>query len=217
LARQLRLRLVADEDESDVPRNLHNIIVSIHAIATFQALHDYLRPRVAGLLNSSSRLSGMLAALAASASASRSGVGDTQPTKPSPTPPAESSSSASGSAPTVVRRRSQRLSAKNAGSPASTAVPDPELPTATGAMAATSGMTASALGSAAGIAATPSDTIVDSGLEAEFTDDEIDADVFDDEIDPDNSVSDKTVTLSVVEGQSYIGLIVTPKSRSDFL
>ena len=51
LARQLRLRLVA-VDDSDIPRNLHNIVVSIHAIATFQALHDYLRPRVAGLLNS---------------------------------------------------------------------------------------------------------------------------------------------------------------------
>jgi E3 ubiquitin-protein ligase TRIP12 len=51
---------------------------------------------------------------------------------------------------------------------------------------------------------TPSDTVVDTGLEAEFTDDEIDADMFDDEVDPDNSVSDKTVALSVVEGQSYI-------------
>ena len=49
LARQLRLRLVAGED-SDIPKNLHNIVVSIHAIATFQALHDYLRPRVAGLM-----------------------------------------------------------------------------------------------------------------------------------------------------------------------
>ncbi|KAF8160476.1 hypothetical protein K438DRAFT_309781 [Mycena galopus ATCC 62051] len=53
LTRQLRLHLVAG-DESDVPRNLHNIVVSIHAIATFQALHDYLRPRVAGLLGSGS-------------------------------------------------------------------------------------------------------------------------------------------------------------------
>jgi E3 ubiquitin-protein ligase TRIP12 len=59
-----RLRLVAG-DNSDIPRNLHNIVVSIHPIVTFQALHDYLRPRVAGLL-SSSRLSGMFAALAAS-------------------------------------------------------------------------------------------------------------------------------------------------------
>ena len=36
LARQLRLRLIS-EDDSGVPRNLHNVVVSIHAIATFQA------------------------------------------------------------------------------------------------------------------------------------------------------------------------------------
>ncbi|KAF7317176.1 Ubiquitin-protein ligase [Mycena chlorophos] len=58
-----QLRLVAD-DQADIPRNLHNIVVSIHAIATFQAPHDYLRARVAGLLGTGSRLSGMLAALA---------------------------------------------------------------------------------------------------------------------------------------------------------
>jgi E3 ubiquitin-protein ligase TRIP12 len=206
LARQLRLRLVASEDESDVPRNLHNIIVSIHAIATFQALHDYLRPRVAGLLNSGSRLSGMLAALAASASTSRSGLGDAQVAKPSAVP-SESSSSASvsGTAPTVVRRRSQRLSAKNASSPTGGSVPNIDLPVATSAMAGTSEMTVSTPGAApSAMETTPSDTVVDTGLEAEFTDDEIDADMFDDEVDPDNSVSDKTVTLSVVEGQLCI-------------
>ena len=48
LARQLCLRLV----DSDIPRNLSNIVVSIHVIATFQALHDYLRPRISGLLSS---------------------------------------------------------------------------------------------------------------------------------------------------------------------
>lgn len=200
LARQLRLRLVASEDESDVPRNLHNIIVSIHAIATFQALHDYLRPRVAGLLNSGSRLSGMLAALAASSSTSRSGVSDVQTAKLSGVPPAETSSSASisSSVPTVVRRRSQRLSAKNASPPASGAVPSADSPAVTSTMAGTSEII-----STPGVVPsenTPSDTVVDTGLEAEFTDDEIDADMFDDEVDPDNSVSDKTVTLSVVEG-----------------
>ncbi|KAI6113129.1 hypothetical protein F5141DRAFT_1188308 [Pisolithus sp. B1] len=64
LARQLRLRLVTDDD-SDIPRSLQNMVVSIHAIATFQALNDYLRPRVAGILPNG-RLSNMLAALAAS-------------------------------------------------------------------------------------------------------------------------------------------------------
>ena len=45
LAKQLRLRLVAD-DESGIPRPYRNIMVSIHAIATFKALDDYLRPRI---------------------------------------------------------------------------------------------------------------------------------------------------------------------------
>ncbi|KAI1100613.1 HECT-domain-containing protein [Jackrogersella minutella] len=45
LAKQIRLRLVADED-SDIPRSLRSINVHIHAIATFKALDDWLRPRI---------------------------------------------------------------------------------------------------------------------------------------------------------------------------
>ncbi|KAF5662075.1 e3 ubiquitin ligase TRIP12 [Fusarium heterosporum] len=45
LGKQIRLRLVAD-DESDIPRPYRNIMVSIHAIATFKSLDDYLRPRI---------------------------------------------------------------------------------------------------------------------------------------------------------------------------
>ncbi|KAJ7625532.1 hypothetical protein FB45DRAFT_921679 [Roridomyces roridus] len=183
-----RLRLVAG-DESDVPRNLHNIVVSIHAIATFQALHDYLRPRVAGLLGGGSRLSGMLAALAASGFTGRTTGEDTlsQPPIPPPTLAAESSSagpSTSGS--TVTRRRSQRLSVKNA------------------AQVAEASATSSADAPVAGPSTEPgpAGSIVDSEMAADFTDDEeIDAEVFDDEVDPDTSISDKTVTLSVAEGQ----------------
>lgn len=106
LARQLRLRLVATED-ADVPKSLSNIVVSIHAIATFQALHDYLRPRVAGILPSGSRLSGMLAALAASA------LGPPTSSRGLPTPPAPNpTSTESGS---ISRRRSLRLKEKKAG------------------------------------------------------------------------------------------------------
>lgn len=79
LARQLKIRLVA-ADEAGMPKSLANVIVSIHAIATFQALNDYLRPRVMSALaaeersrgsplaspgTASSRLSGVLAAFAA--------------------------------------------------------------------------------------------------------------------------------------------------------
>ncbi|KAH6647608.1 hypothetical protein BKA67DRAFT_662382 [Truncatella angustata] len=45
LAKQIRLKLVADES-SDIPREYRGIMVSIHAIATFKALDDYLRPRI---------------------------------------------------------------------------------------------------------------------------------------------------------------------------
>ncbi|KAJ7432611.1 hypothetical protein B0H11DRAFT_2379166 [Mycena galericulata] len=90
------------------------------AFATFQAPHDYLRPRVAGLLGSGSRLSGMLAALAASGftgSPSRTPAEEAPPQPPiaPPAPAAESSSAgASASGSTITRRRSQRLSTKNA-------------------------------------------------------------------------------------------------------
>ena len=114
LARQLRLRLVATED-ADVPKSLSNIVVSIHAIATFQALHDYLRPRVAGILPSGSRLSGMLAALAASALAPPSSSRGL-PTPPVPNP--ESTDPAS-----ISRRRSLRLKEKKAGAADATAEP----------------------------------------------------------------------------------------------
>ncbi|KAF9473201.1 hypothetical protein BDN70DRAFT_966488 [Pholiota conissans] len=63
--RQLRLCLVSGNDSS-ILQNSRNKAVPIYAIATFQALHDYLRPPVAGLLSNCSRLSGIFAALPAS-------------------------------------------------------------------------------------------------------------------------------------------------------
>jgi len=45
LGKQIRLRLVAD-DESEIPKPYRNIMVSIHAIATFKSLEEYLRPRI---------------------------------------------------------------------------------------------------------------------------------------------------------------------------
>jgi E3 ubiquitin-protein ligase TRIP12 len=73
LAKQIRLKLVADDD-SEIPRPYRNIMVSIHAIATFKALDDYLRPRISmsERPRGSKRegLSGALAALAAAGSLS---------------------------------------------------------------------------------------------------------------------------------------------------
>jgi E3 ubiquitin-protein ligase TRIP12 len=45
LAKQLRLKLVAGDDD-DMPKSFRNIMVSIHAIATFKSLDDYLKPRI---------------------------------------------------------------------------------------------------------------------------------------------------------------------------
>lgn len=201
-------------DDSDIPKNLHNIVVSIHAIATFQALHDYLRPRVAGLLNGSSRLSGMFAALAASGF-----VGSSKPSGEETSAPVGSSlptqSSAAASSPTVQRRRSQRLakqatstSAENllAGAEGS----DPSSgdavapPSGTGTdVPANNNFTPSLelpLNPMPSAEPAPSDTAVDSELHAEFTDDEeVDAEVFDDEVDHDGRVAEKTITLSVVD------------------
>ncbi|KAG5437641.1 hypothetical protein PCANB_000678 [Pneumocystis canis] len=45
LAKQLRLKLIAEED-SNVPRAYRNFVVSIYSVATFRTLDEYLRPRL---------------------------------------------------------------------------------------------------------------------------------------------------------------------------
>jgi len=73
LAKQLRLKLTADE-ESGIPRAYRNIMVSIHAIATFKSLDDHLRPRIsiadrARPSRSGREIAGMPGAIAAYAAA----------------------------------------------------------------------------------------------------------------------------------------------------
>ncbi|KAI9510528.1 hypothetical protein F5148DRAFT_1274737 [Russula earlei] len=191
LARQLRLRLVAAEG-SDIPKNFNNIVVSIHAIATFQALHDYLRPRVSGLMFSGSRLSGMLAALAGVTS------GGLSSTKPTEQPEASTSA---GPSTTVERRRSQRLSAKNAAA-AGEAASEPPVDEG-----GPSNLSLAALSSSAEppTSAMGEDSFGDNAeFTADFTDDDMEAEVFDDEIEPDSVSADKTVTLSVVDAGSKV-------------
>lgn len=196
LARQLRLRLIAAED-SDVPKALNNIVVSIHAIATFQALHDYLRPRISGLLNSS-RLFAALTGSLSSPSPSRF-----QPPAESSTKPSETTTNDSG----PTRRRSLRLSAKKDAQNAEAGK------TSDNATAPTDPETSK-------VDALPeAGTSHDTHIEADFTDDEVDADVcrslqrivfcqftlfrqvFDEDLDGDRSVVEKTVNLSVADGK----------------
>lgn len=76
LSRQIRLKLNAD-DESNIPPSYRDMIVSIHAIATFKALDDYLRPRI--MLSerpSSGRRRDMLQQLANARMAQLSGAAD---------------------------------------------------------------------------------------------------------------------------------------------
>ncbi|KXN92383.1 Ubiquitin fusion degradation protein 4 [Leucoagaricus sp. SymC.cos] len=196
LARQLRLRLVAAED-SDTPRSLQNIVVSIHAIATFQALHDYLRPRVSGLIGGSSRLSGMLAALAASGFGSPRSEYPIQKLATSSSSNANNASTSGGQ--TVSRRRSQRLAKLAGNSEPSEAQGSKDEDTVMGEPPVASSSSGVKRGDP-----TPSDTLVESELAADFTDDdEVDAEVFDDE-DSDNSVVEKTITVNVVEDGSRI-------------
>lgn len=122
LARQLKLRLMADDD-SDIPRSCSNVVVSIHAIATFQAFNDYLRPRIlaasalaervsgnSGASSGAGRLSGFLAAFAAAAedSAGASGSEQLMSTSLGTTEIPVPSSTKSTDEP--KRRRSSRLS-----------------------------------------------------------------------------------------------------------
>lgn len=147
------------------------MVVSIHAIATFQALNDYLRPRITGMM-SSGRLSNMLAALAASGF----GPGTASRTLPDHEPsqamiaPAVHPPSLSSDVPLppneVRRRRSQRLSVKNGTSGSVGTVSDhASLPTAS---------SASALDS---ISREEEPLVQESGFATEFTDDEVDAEV----------------------------------------
>lgn len=125
LAKQLRLKLVADED-SDIPKNYRNIMVSIHAIATFKALDDYLkprifmseRPRITGTkAERSAGISNALAAFAAAAGLPPSLSGEA----------AGEGTSASNSAapPPKASRSSRRSSGRTASSAAGSATKPP--------------------------------------------------------------------------------------------
>jgi len=120
LGRQLKLRLVA-EDGADVPRSCTNIVVSIHAIATFQAFNDYLRPRIIAATQAAERLAasagssgtpsgrgqGLSNFLAAFAAAG----GDIPETPPNRGGAGGAGTGASGAGEGVATRRSSRLSA----------------------------------------------------------------------------------------------------------
>ncbi|KXX83354.1 Ubiquitin fusion degradation protein 4 [Madurella mycetomatis] len=127
LAKQIRLKLVADDD-SGIPRHYRNIMVSIHAITTFKSLDDYLRPRISlserprGPRGSRDAVSRALAAMASSglpmsAAAARlmeqaalppSGHSSSGPPPPPPPPGASSQASPQPSSSRSARRSKSR-------------------------------------------------------------------------------------------------------------
>ncbi|CEQ41607.1 SPOSA6832_03348, partial [Sporobolomyces salmonicolor] len=141
LGRQLKLRLIAEEG-SDVPRSCSNIVVSIHAIATFQAFNDYLRPRILAAVSQADRmstslpsgsgggtLSSLLAAFAAAAAANnRSSSSSPPPTEPTTSTSNAAASTSKGhpSSPPKEpkRRRSSRLSGKGVEPPEESVAPE---------------------------------------------------------------------------------------------
>lgn len=172
---------------------------------------------MAGLLSGGSHLSGMFAALAASGFA---GIpkppGDD---KAAVSAAAESSSAGASSTSGVQRRRSQRLAKQGT---ESMSVDNLVSGSEEGAAAAVTNAALNALetksplpdptSSTLPAEPAPSETVVESEqLHADFTDDEdeIDADVFEDDVDPDNPMSDKTITLSVVEGMLLLSYFIS--------
>ncbi|KAL8803363.1 MAG: hypothetical protein Q9200_006250 [Gallowayella weberi] len=132
LSKQLRVKLVA-EDDADLPRPYKNMILSIHAIATFKSLDEYLRPRIslAERPRSERHREGVSRSLAAFAAAA--GL-------PSPRPrlaetgdlgnPNVATSSASPSTSTTTRSSRKAPKAKNAPTPVESTPANHATPTA---------------------------------------------------------------------------------------
>ncbi|THH11305.1 hypothetical protein EW145_g739 [Phellinidium pouzarii] len=243
LARQIRLRLISEEG-SEAPRGgSSNIVVSIHAIATFQALNDYLRPRLSGLLSSigGSRFQGMLAALTAgrfppdALLGASSGLPGSSSQLSLPPMPANTNNTLADARP--ERRRSLRLSAKasasslsekantQASSSSEAGAPPSVASTSTVAVAPPGKAISNAREELSGEVA-GSETIInddEDGAVGDFMDADVDAEVFEDDLDDDSDGSaEKTVTLSVapdgskVEAQTPDGTrVATPNPSAD--
>ena len=149
----------------------------------------------------------MFAALAASGFVGSTSKPASEDSSKAANPGAESSAAAAPAA--IQRRRSQRLSAKQAGSssgePATEMNGDSSMlmDASTSAAVAASDASSTLDTVLAPVGPALGNNVIDTGLAADFTDDEedeVDAEVFDDEVDPDTSLSEKTVTVSVVEG-----------------
>jgi E3 ubiquitin-protein ligase TRIP12 len=181
------------EDESDVPRSLHNIVVSIHAIATFHALNDYLRPRVSGILASAHRSQLQASVSPSSMNSCANAKPHAESSKAYPIATSDSNNgttdgqSPPNSASSITRRRSQRLKTKTTGennAPIDGSTENDEENSHD-----------------------PDETQLLQPTEAldELTDDELDGGLLGTNLETDDAVADKTVNLSVLDGNHDYG------------
>jgi len=145
LGRQLKLRLIAEDPE--IPRSCTNIVVSIHAIATFESFNSYLRPRIlaaqavsgaaagggaGGGGGGAGTLSSLLAAFAAAAGATDEGDEDADGAMLSSSPPPRRTdlgdASALAAALTGASTSASGASSSSSAAAASTSKPKPASP-----------------------------------------------------------------------------------------
>ncbi|KAK4687050.1 E3 ubiquitin-protein ligase TRIP12, partial [Tremellales sp. Uapishka_1] len=216
LGKSLRIRLQAEEGQ-DIPKTVSSLSVTIQAIAPMQALHDYLRPRVADAnYMSGSGLSSMFAAYAGgmaiprpTGAASRilSALGSTHP-DPSLDPVASSAPESSSrlnlpapvnpaagatpkTSPKVQRRRSARIS----GQGLADAQPATPVAMPTPVASSSNAILSSSAPEASILPTLPMDMDFD---DEGYSDDEYEAEVFEEEMDEEsNRPTEKVVNMSV--------------------
>lgn len=132
ISKQLRVRLVA-EDDAEMPRPYKNSILSIHAIATFKTLDEYLRPRISlsERPRSTRHRDGISHSLAAFAAAA--GLPSPRPRLAEPGETGNANTAASSASPstaTASRSTKKLPKAKNAPTPAESTPTKDVTPTA---------------------------------------------------------------------------------------
>ncbi|RXK36787.1 hypothetical protein M231_05948 [Tremella mesenterica] len=126
LGRTMRIRLQAEEGQ-DIPKAVSNISVTIQAVAPLQALHDYLRPRIAdGHFMSGGGLGGLGESLQA---AGMTGLTQVQ-AAPSSAPESSRLAPPAPANPTNPAPPQRRRSARLSGQPQGANPPEPASPVA---------------------------------------------------------------------------------------
>ena len=220
LSRTLRVRLQAEEGQ-DIPKQLSALSVTIQAIAPLQALHDYLRPRVADAnYQPGSGLSGMFAAMASASVAGGMGMrgnatsrllnalnaahtapGLTEGNRPSASISQPAEAAASEATPQPTRRRSARLSGLDPAAEAAEtdAGIGPEVGPGAGEETAHPSNNPEPSSEPAMFPSMDIDFDDDDG----YSDEDYDAEVFEDEMEEELSrPQEKVVNMSVAPGES---------------